>query len=525
MATINKKNIQGDIWPRLPKKFETFYFFRITNPTRFKDHLSKLVDFITTADDAFKMRETVYRKKAAGTLEGLLKLSAVNVSFSSKGLAKLGAEAFTDDVFNGGQYQDMTYPEGNQDPAKHQGLDDQHEWYHHFKPRNGWIDGVFIVVGESDESVQSTIKKLVERSFGVGQDQPSMAKVFTQSGHVLPDDREHFGWVDGLSQPVVIGLDDLEKKKHPNGMKPIPAGVILVGGDQDTSTTPEWAKDGSFMVFRTYEQRVPEFIGWCASNIERIKTEGKMPPSDLAKEELRRFSSRVMGRWPDGAPLELHPVTDPSKILDQEPNENVRKLKELWGADFEKNWKMQEATNHTDDFNYVQDDQTKCPYASHIRKCGPRDDHPFYNKHLMLRRGIPYGDLTLIPEKGGGVSLTERGLLFVSYQSSINNGFRTVQKEWANKADAPDDMTEQCGGSAPQGIDPIIGQVPPHHRDDDNGVKYKEPLPQVNLPDPSKPPPPENSRTVGVDRFVIPRGGEYFFTPSISGMRDYLCKV
>lgn len=103
---------------------------------------------------------------------------------------KLGAEAFTDDVFNGGQYQDMTYPEGDQDPAKHQGLDDQHEWYHHFKPRNGWIDGVFIVVGESDASVQKTIKNLVERTFCVGQDKPSMAKVFTQSGHVLPDDRE-----------------------------------------------------------------------------------------------------------------------------------------------------------------------------------------------------------------------------------------------------------------------------------------------------------------------------------------------
>lgn len=77
------------IRPRLPKKFETFYFFRITNPSLFKTHLAKLVDFITTADDAFKMRETVYRKKAAGTLQGLLQLSAVNVSFSSKGLAKV----------------------------------------------------------------------------------------------------------------------------------------------------------------------------------------------------------------------------------------------------------------------------------------------------------------------------------------------------------------------------------------------------------------------------------------------------
>jgi deferrochelatase/peroxidase EfeB len=46
----------------------------------------------------------------------------------------------------------------------------------------------------------------------------------------------------------------------------------------------------------------------------------------------------------------------------------------------------------------------------------------------MLRRGIPYGPLTQNDEKAGGVSQHERGLLFVSYQSSITNGFRTVQK-------------------------------------------------------------------------------------------------
>nr|UPX44799.1 dye-decolorizing heme-containing peroxidase [Penicillium camemberti] len=522
MATPDKKNIQGDIWPRLPKKFETFYFFRITHVDRFKNHLAKLVPLITTADDAFKMREDLYSKKANGTLAGLIKLSAVNVSFSSKGLAKLNAEGFSDEVFNNGQYQDMTYPEAGQDPKKHQGLDDQHDWYHHFKPRNGWIDGVFIVVGDSAATVKRTIDRLIEGIFEVGKGGQSLQRVCSQSGHVLDDDREHFGWVDGLSQPVVIGLDDLGKKKNPEGMKPIPAGTILVGGDQDTSTTPAWAKDGSFMVYRIYEQRVPEFISWCASNIERIKIDKGF--SDQAKKELRLFSSRVMGRWPDGAPLELHPTDDPSVVLDHEPNENVRKLKEKWGADFDKNWKEQEVRNHTDNFNYNADDQTKCPYASHIRKCGPRDDHPFYHKHLMLRRGIPYGDLTLTPEKEGGVSQVERGLLFVSYQSSIQNGFRTVQKEWANKADGPDDKSEECGG-LPQGIDPIIGQVPPHRRDDDEVTMYKSPAPLVNLPDPMFPPPKENTKTVGINRFIIPRGGEYFFSPSISGMKDHLCKA
>lgn len=127
--------------------------------------------------------------------------------------------------------------------------------------------------------------------------------------------------------------------------------------------------------------------------------------------------------------MEIHPTTDPSVVLNHNPVENVKELKKLWGDDFERKWKEMEEKNHTDDFNYNADDQTKCPYASHIRKCGPRDDHPFYHKHLMLRRGIPYGgDETTRAEKEGGVSQVERGLLFVSYQSSIRNGFRTVQK-------------------------------------------------------------------------------------------------
>ncbi|KAJ5461244.1 Dyp-type peroxidase [Penicillium daleae] len=522
MPPPNKKNIQGDIWPRLPKKAETFYFFRITKPEVFKTHLSQLAPLLTTAEDAQRMREDIYRKKEAGTLKGLIKLSAINVAFSSKGLAKLGAEGFADDLFNNGQWQDMTHPGTGEDPKKHQGLDDQQDWYHQFKPRNGSVDGVFIVAGDSDQTVKKTIESLIEKIFNVGVAGQSLQRIFSQSGNVLPDDREHFGWVDGISQPVVIGLDDLTKAKSPNGLKPIPAGTILVGCDEDKTKYPGWAKEGSFMVYRVYEQRTPEFVMWCGANTPSVQTEGF---SETAKKELRLFSSRVMGRWPDGAPLELYPDSDPSHILSADPHENYELLKKEWGDDFDRKYKEQEATNHTDNFNYNADDQTRCPFASHIRKCGPRDDHPFYTKHLMLRRGIPYGPLTTNNEKAGGVSQTERGLLFVSYQSNIKNGFHTVQKEWANTAEGPDDKTDQCGGKAPQGIDPIIGQVAPHCRHDEDPVIYNAPVPAVNLPDPRVPPPEINERTVPIQRWVIPHGGEYFFTPSISGIQDHLCKA
>lgn len=109
MEAPNKKNIQGDIWyanpilntkvscikkthysrPRLPKKAETFLFFRITKPREFKNHMSGLIPLLTTADDAFKMRQDIYHKKAAGTLKGLIQLSAINVAFSATGLKKV----------------------------------------------------------------------------------------------------------------------------------------------------------------------------------------------------------------------------------------------------------------------------------------------------------------------------------------------------------------------------------------------------------------------------------------------------
>ncbi|KAI2722520.1 hypothetical protein CBS147332_3449 [Penicillium roqueforti] len=528
MAPPNKKNIQGDIWPRLSKKHELFVFFRITNPELFKKHLAALIPNLTTARDAERFRKGIYQKKEEGTLKGLVHMSAINVAFSAKGLAKLGAEAFTDDVFNNGQWEDMTYPLEGDDKKKHNGLDDQHDWFHQFIPRSGYLDGVFTITGESEKTLVDTIK-MVEQTFEVGLEvdkpKPSIQLVFRQQGHVLDDDREHFGWVDGISQPVVIGLDtDAKVEEAKKGLKPIQAGAILVGGEGDQGNHPAWANEGSFMVFRTYEQRTPEFVAWCARNTKKVVAEGI---NERSAAELRKFSSRVVGRWPNGAPLELYPDQDPSPMLNPDPIENKKKLFTQWkkeNKDPEAEFKKLEQINHTDAFTYNPEDQTKCPYAAHIRKCGPRDDFPNYEKHLMLRRGIPYGPLTLNNEKAGGVSQHDRGLLFVSYQSSITNGFRFVQKEWANKEDKPVDFTAKMGNIAPQGIDAIIGQMPPDYRAEDDVTKYEHPAPVANFPDVEKPVPTPNKHYIPIERWVIPRGGEYFFAPSISGMQDTLCK-
>lgn len=141
--------------------------------------------------------------------------------------------------------------------------------------------------------------------------------------------------------------------------------------------------------------------------------------------------------------MELHPKDDPNYGLSQDEDEEKNKIavQAKFGQDGLDRLKTIKQKNETDAFNYNPADQTKCPYVSHMRKTGPRNDHPNYTKHVMMRRGIPYGPWCELKERNGGVTKEERGLLFVSYQSSIDDGFRTQQKRMCTSlilcSDAP----------------------------------------------------------------------------------------
>ncbi|KAJ5876786.1 hypothetical protein N7455_000251 [Penicillium solitum] len=530
----DQKNIQGDTWPRLPKKAEKFVFFRITNPQEFKKGLPTMADYITTAHTALKNRNDIFQKKAAGTLNGIIHLVSINIAFSANGLAKLGAENFDDDIFNGGQFKDMTAPSEGEPAEDHLGLDPQDEWVNEFKPSSGGIDGVLTVAGDSIPSIDKMIRKTFDWVFNVGNDKQSIEQVYTKEGLVFDEHLEHFGWVDGISQPIVKGLDDISKTKDSRGMTPVDPGVIFVGHEGDESKTPAWAKDGSFMVFRIYEQLVPEFYHWCAENCSIAAADTK---KSIEKGEEwdggRLVSIPIQESYPApnpvvmilikcdalGAPMELHPQTDPNWAINKGQFE-ASALKTL---------------NNTDNFNYNPANQTRCPYASHMRKTGPRDDYPDYAKHVMMRRGIPYGPWCNPDERAGGFTQHERGLLFVSYQSSIENGFVTQQKRWANASDGPTDMAKHSGGAS-QGIDPLIGQVHPSRNGKRTGVqingqstgvrvnaKYED-APQIPFPDSDlkNPASQVQEKSVALDRLVIPHGGEYFFTPSLSALKEYL---
>jgi len=79
--------------------------------------------------------------------------------------------------------------------------------------------------------------------------------------------------------------------------------------------------------------------------------------------------------------------------------------------------------------------QDACPYAAHIRKANPRGDlnavrgsaaPAILESRRIMRRGISYGDPVSPGEEAQHKTEQERGLAFVAYSSSIDNGFQGI---------------------------------------------------------------------------------------------------
>jgi Dyp-type peroxidase family len=77
------------------------------------------------------------------------------------------------------------------------------------------------------------------------------------------------------------------------------------------------------------------------------------------------------------------------------------------------------------DFDYSQDPAGQtCPFASHVRKMNLR---PSRGGLRIVRRGVPYGPAYQAGEPAG----VERGLLFLSYQRWFNSVLGHMIEQWA----------------------------------------------------------------------------------------------
>ncbi|KAJ7054385.1 fungal peroxidase [Mycena amicta] len=439
---LNLTNIQGDILIGMKKNKELFFFFGITNAAKFKSALKSVIlpriTSTTQLVDVSKQPQT-----------------ALNIAFSQTGLNALNiTDDLGDTAFTQGQFANAA---NLNDPGTA-------NWVPQFAGTS--IHGVLLFASdtlakcESDlTAIQLALAKCacVKELYRL----EGAARPGSQQGH------EHFGFLDGISNPAVQGF-----QTPLPGQAVVPPGEILVGETGDTVTTrPTWAKDGSFLAFRQLKQLVPEFNKFLTDNPIRTANLTRQQGSDL-------LGARMVGRWKSGAPVFLSPTVDNPKL----------------GADPSKN----------NDFTYaapgetVADptDQTKCPFSAHIRKTRPRADlglpESSSSNHHIVRGGIPYGPEVSASEAKSNKTKTERGLAFVGYQSNILTGFQFLQRFWANNPNFVH------GGV---GFDPIIGA--------NKGAPRI-----VNGLDPTN---STRGITIMTD-FIVSRGGEYFFSPSISAL-------
>lgn len=293
------------------------------------------------------------------------------------------------------------------------------------------------------------------------------------SGHqqLGPYRTEHFGFADGVSQPFVHLGPGIRFEPPPGGGTPAPdrtwapvaPGEIYVSeADEDgvVQTSPVNAtlrKGSTYAVFRKLEQDVSEFRAYLA----------EQRPDD--HEAQLKLASEFVGRWPNGAPLVLAP--------DREIGFGRR---------------PQRAINN---FLYAADDPKgrRCPLAAHARRVNPRDTGGTNDvrRHRILRRSISYGGPLLPPNSIGDGR--KRGLLFIALNSRIDLQFELIQSRWIN--------TGELLGQAGLNRCPVTGAN--RGEPGDAFLEAGAVAPVVRLP-----------------RFVITRGGDYFFAPGIDALQQ-----
>lgn len=527
-------NVQGDVIHLFPKKAEVFVFFRIADVAQFKTALRTFK--VSSSNDVIQFLHTVglEKRKAQGRKIGLISKSFTQIAFTRMGMnfmnereptgdPRFDTHAMRDDrEFLGDQAQwDKLFDKPHPDPVHGSANDDE-----------GALHGVISIAGsDSDNAKQAA--DAAKAHFGTAIVVRSNATI---NGQARPGDwagHEHFGYQDGISQPALRGLS----KPWP-GQIVVDPGVIVMGYKGDPVLDdpyapikrPLWARDGTIMVFRKLEQFVPEFDDYLDRNGRRWKefAPGGASCELTDKEGAELWGARMIGRWKSGAPVQRCPVRDDPAM----------------GKD----------NNRNNDFDYHIRDDPKispdvltgyyCPFIAHTRKTVPRSLDPYIQRRFMdaamiVRAGLPYGIEVTDKEKKAKQSDPDmRGLLFVSYQAGLDQGFVRQTTVFGNNDWFP---TTSLIPSR-HGQDTVIGGPPvPGSASDYTEVQFTgkpSALPktgqEVNWTLVSK----ESGETISVtgfagvkptgaqpppgvpqEFFVTSHGGEYFFVPSIKTLR------
>lgn len=365
-------------------------------------------------------------------------------------------------------------------------------------PRGPEIHLLLILNHESEDALSSALEGERADFAAAG----GVEELAPQLGRRYESEREPFGFQDGMGQPRIRGIQRTGVATgefilgYPGTYAFIPPSPLVPAAEDPGEILPrsrnpyhraegwkDFGRHGSYLVYRKLCQDVAGFWGFLRR--QTIHDLGKPDPYHMVW-----LASKMVGRWPSGAPLVRAPERDEPKM------------------------------RRRDAFLYAELDPhgARCPFGSHVRRANPRDvvrpSKPsqslrMSDAHRILRRasvwGEPLFDLEILADLEDRDALAplaaladdgrERGVHFFSVNASIRSQFEFVQQAWCNNPRF-NGLTENK--------DPLIGD---HGRPGD--AESFMTIPGTGV----------RQRTAAMPRFVTVKGGGYFFLPSLTALR------
>jgi Dyp-type peroxidase family len=432
----------------------TFVLARIDDPAAARAWLGVLADEVATAERGDRSE-------------------AVQVALTCSGLGRLGLPegslAGFPDEFTGGMTTDHRRRIlGDVDES----APERWRWGGPVNP----VDAVLLLYAED----RAGLDALAERHAGPAALRTAGLAEVQRLDSALLAGTEPFGFRDGISQPLIAELGPPDRPGPP--LHTVRAGEFVLGyqnqygqvaesptvaaADDPAQVLPrtddpgraDLGRNGSYLVLRQLAQDVDGF--------RRFVDQASRADSQTDPDAGTRLSAKMVGRWPNGAPLTQAPDHPADDLAD------------------------------ANGFGYADGDAAGlgCPLGAHIRRANPRDaldpeagpeqSLRSVNRHRLLRRGRAYGD-----PSGPG----ERGIHFICLNANIARQFEFVQHTWLNNpkfAGLYDDT------------DPLVAT----HQGDAGRTFTVQARPL-------------RQRVTGLPAFVTVRGGAYFFLPGIRALR------
>ena len=150
---------------------------------------------------------------------------------------------------------------------------------------------------------------------------------------------EPFGFVDGISQPIMRGSKNWSKPEY--AMHAVEPGELVLGyrdnlgniAPSPSCNGKDIGRNGTFLVMRQLEQHTKEFHNYVEKRPIGLNGKAAFPVS--AGDDLKHWvAARMVGRWRDGSSLvrNAHPPST-SRSADALPKASRRPLQRSGGRD------------------------------------------------------------------------------------------------------------------------------------------------------------------------------------------------